>query len=178
MEFRLLGPMEVLGHDGQQLTLPRGHARSLLALLALHPEQVLSTDRLVDALWGQDPPATATTALQGHVSTLRKKLEPERDPGDEPQILVTHTPGYTLAVDPDQVDANRFRRLVDVALQGSAHERARELREALGLWRGPALADFTYEPSHRPRSPPWTSSGSPLYTRGSAPTSNSAVTRP
>ena len=146
VEFRLLGPLEVLDHDGQQLAMPRGHARSLLALLALHPGQVLSTDRLVDVLWGHNPPATATTALQGHVSTLRKKLAPGRDSGDERQILVTHTPGYMLAVDPDQVDANRFRRLVHAAMHAPPLDRARELGEALGLWRGPALADFAYEP--------------------------------
>ena len=81
MEFRLLGPLEVESDDRRNVPLPRGQARSLLGLLALHPGEVLSVDRLVDALWGDKPPPTATTALQGHVSSLRKRLAPVRERG-------------------------------------------------------------------------------------------------
>jgi len=146
MKVRFLGPTEVVGDDGRLVGLPRGLARSLLGLLALHPGEVLSTDRLVDALWGALPPATATTALHGYVSTLRKRLEPNRTRGEDPRILVTHPPGYVLAIDRDRVDAERFRRLVDEAMGASHHEKAQQLRAALTLWRGPALADFVYEP--------------------------------
>ncbi|HEX2028925.1 MAG TPA: BTAD domain-containing putative transcriptional regulator [Nitriliruptorales bacterium] len=145
MEFRLLGPLEVVDGD-RPVALPRGRARSLLALLALRPGEVQATDRLIDALWGEHPPPTAATALQGHISTLRKRLEPDRGAGDEPAIIVTHLAGYVLAVGPEQVDAARFRRLVERALAAFAVERADELRQALALWRGPALADFAYEP--------------------------------
>lgn len=146
MKVRLLGPTEVVGDDGRLVELPRGLARSLLALLALHPGAVLSADRLIDALWGAQPPATATTALHGYVSALRKRFEPNRARGEAARNLVTHPPGYVLAIDADRVDAERFRRLVREAMGAPLHEKARRLRAALGLWRGPALADFAYEP--------------------------------
>lgn len=146
MKVRLLGPTEVVGDDGRLVALPRGLARSLLGLLALQPGAVLSTDRLVDALWGAQPPATATTALQGYVSVLRKRLEPNRSRGEAANILVTHPPGYVLAIDSDRVDTERFRRLVGEAMGASQREKAQRLRAALRLWRGPALADFVYEP--------------------------------
>lgn len=146
MKLRLLGPTEVVGDDGRTVKLPRGRARSLLALLALHPGEVLSTDRLIDALWGDEAPATAITALQGHVSALRKRLEPDRTRGQAAAILVTHPPGYVLAIDRAGVDAERFRRLVDETMGAPAPRRALRLRRALALWRGPALADFVYEP--------------------------------
>lgn len=145
MDIRLLGSLEVVDHD-RLVALPQGRARSLLALLALHPGVVMPTDRLVDELWGGAPPRTAVTALQGLVSTLRKRLEPSRPSDHPPTVLVTHAPGYVLAVDREQVDTHRFRRLVDDALDAPAPERARRLRTALALWRGAALADFTYEP--------------------------------
>jgi DNA-binding SARP family transcriptional activator len=98
------------------VALPRGRARSLLGVLALHAGEVVSSDRLIDQLWGQSPPPTATKALHGLVSTLRRRLEP-RDDGKTPPVLETHAPGYLLAIDRDQVDANRFRRLVAEATQ-------------------------------------------------------------
>jgi len=116
-----------------------------LGVLALHAGAVVSFDRLIDQLWGQAPPPTATKALHGLVSTLRKRLGPPDD-GTTPQVLETRAPGYLLAIDRDQVDANRFRRLVAEATQAPVATKAARLREALGLWRGPALDEFAYEP--------------------------------
>lgn len=145
MELRLLGPVELVV-DGQPVALPGGRIRSLLALLALNARQVVSSDWLVDELWGGDPPRTAGTALQNLVSRLRKLLEPGREPDDSPMVLVTHAPGYVLALDRERIDVHRFRQLVEDALDAPAPERADRLSAALDLWRGPALADFTYEP--------------------------------
>ncbi|HEY3009942.1 MAG TPA: BTAD domain-containing putative transcriptional regulator, partial [Micromonosporaceae bacterium] len=127
------------------VALPRGRARSLLGLLALRAGEVISSDRLIDQLWGQAPPPTATKALQGLVSALRKRLQ-AMDDGQTPSVLETHAPGYLLAIDRDQVDANRFRRLVAEATQAPVATKAARLRDALGLWRGPALDEFAYEP--------------------------------
>ncbi|MCA1736856.1 MAG: helix-turn-helix domain-containing protein, partial [Actinobacteria bacterium] len=96
MEFGILGPLDVVGGT-RIISLPRGRGRALLALLILNAGRVVSTDRLVDELWGQQPPATAATALQGLVSKLRKRLEPTQTP----TVLITREPGYVLAVDPD-----------------------------------------------------------------------------
>ncbi|HEX3212758.1 MAG TPA: BTAD domain-containing putative transcriptional regulator, partial [Actinomycetota bacterium] len=145
MEFRILGPLEVFD-DGRPVALPGGRGRALLALLILHAGEVISADRLIDELWGGSPPPTATTALQGLVSTLRKRLEPARTGGEARAVLRTVPPGYVLATDPTNVDANLFRRLIEEASGAAAAERAARLGRALSLWRGPALADFTYQP--------------------------------
>ena len=128
------------------MSLPRGRGRALLARLILDVGRVVSTERLIDDLWGEAPPPTAQTALQGLVSDLRKRLEPTRDRDQAPALLRTAPPGYLLAVEPACVDAHRFRRLLEAAPAQAAAERAASLREALALWRGPALADFTYDP--------------------------------
>jgi DNA-binding SARP family transcriptional activator/class 3 adenylate cyclase len=145
MEFRILGPLEVLDAD-RAVPLPRGRGRALLALLVLHAGEVLSAERLIHELWGEAPPPTAATALQGLVSDLRKRLEPARTAGVRPAVIETRPPGYVLAVDPRQIDANRFRPLLQEAMGAAADERSARLREALSLWRGPPLAEFTYEP--------------------------------
>jgi DNA-binding SARP family transcriptional activator len=145
IEFRILGSMEVLDR-GRPLTLPSGRGRALLALLVLHAGEVVSADRLVDELWGEAPPATANTVVQGLVSRLRKMLEPGRNRGETPTVLQTAATGYRLSIEPGSVDANRFKRLLDQARGAAAPVRSALLAEALGLWRGPALADFTYEP--------------------------------
>jgi len=136
LEFRILGPLEVV-KDGQALALGGQRQRSVLALLLLRRGEVVSVDGLVDAIWGENPPRTATTSLQNIVSQLRKVLGPER--------LVTRAPGYVLALGGDEVDADRFTRLVEEARGKDPDERARRLNEALELCRGPALADFAYE---------------------------------
>jgi DNA-binding SARP family transcriptional activator len=136
LEFRILGPLEVL--DGEDaLHLGGQKQRALLALLLLDPNRVVSTDRIVDALWGEQPPRTAATSLQNFVSQLRKLLGPE--------TLVTKPPGYELRLAGEQLDLQRFRRLVDEARGEPPEERAERLRLALALWRGPPLADLGFE---------------------------------
>jgi DNA-binding SARP family transcriptional activator/class 3 adenylate cyclase len=145
VEFRILGPLEVLD-DGRPVALPGGRGRALLALLILHAGEVVSADRLIDELWGESPPPTATTALQGLVSNLRKRLEPARAGGAARAVLRTVPPGYVLATDPARVDANLFRRLLEEAGGAATAERSARLLRALSRWRGPALAAFTYQP--------------------------------
>ena len=137
LEFRILGPFEV-GRDGDALELPAGKPRALLAVLLLHGGAVVSVDTLVDELWGAQPPATAAKNVQGYVARLRRQL------GDG--VLVTQAPGYALRVDDERVDARRFQALVEEARSADPAGTARRLEEALALWRGPPLADFTYEP--------------------------------
>lgn len=131
MEFRLLGPLEVLGDDGVPLPLGGKRPRALLTLLLLQANEAVSTDRLVDGIWGETPPESAPGALQVHVHALRKALGAER--------ILTRSPGYVVRVEPDELDVERFERL-------AASGEPDALREALALWRGPALADVAYEP--------------------------------
>jgi YVTN family beta-propeller protein len=147
LEFRLLGPVEVVS-GGSPLPLGGPKQRSLLALLLLHAGEPVSRDTLVDALWGERPPASAVTALHGYVSQLRKAIEPERSAGAAPSVLVTVDPGYALRVVAEQVDAERFRQLAAQgrAAVGDPEAAARVLGEALAIWRGPALADLADEP--------------------------------
>src|SRR5207248_2795164 len=135
-EFRILGPLEV-SVRGEPLPLTGQKQRALLALLLLEANHVVSTDRLVDALWGDQPPRTAATSLQNFISQLRKLLGPE--------MLVTKPPGYLLRIEPEELDLERFRRLVAEARSEPPDARAAKLREALDLWRGPALADLGFE---------------------------------
>jgi predicted ATPase/DNA-binding SARP family transcriptional activator len=138
MEFRILGPLEV--HDGAApVVIPGAKERALLADLLLHAGQVVPADRLVDDLWGDRPPGKPANTLQGRVSALRRAL------GQAAGLLATRPPGYRLEVDPERVDAARFQRLVataHVVAAANPAEAARLLGEALGLWRGPALAEF------------------------------------
>jgi YVTN family beta-propeller protein len=141
MEFRILGPLEVLDGD-RQMALGGARQRALLAILLLHANKVVSTDRLVDELWGETPPESGPKALQVAVSQLRKALQTAGTDGR----LVTRPPGYVLQVGEGELDRDRFDRLVaEAADEPDASERAAKLRNALALWRGPALADLTYE---------------------------------
>jgi DNA-binding SARP family transcriptional activator len=140
-EFRILGPLEVEQEAGPVL-LGGLKQRAVLALLLLEAGRVVSTDRLVDALWGEEPPRTAVTSLQNFVSQLRKALGSE--------ILETKPPGYRVNVQPGELDLDRFRALVESARAGDPAERSRTLREALSLWRGSALADFVFEAFAQP----------------------------
>jgi DNA-binding SARP family transcriptional activator len=148
VNFNILGPFEVRDREGREVRLPAGRERSLLALLLIHRGEVVSTDRIVDALWGETPPGTAAKAVQGYVSHLRRMLEPAHPQGGADGLLLTHAPGYVLRTDV-AVDATRFEQLAAEgrrALEdGSAAEAAALLEDALGLWRGPALADFTFD---------------------------------
>jgi ABC-type transport system substrate-binding protein/DNA-binding SARP family transcriptional activator/streptogramin lyase len=136
LEFRILGPFEI-GRDGKLVALPAGKPRALLAVLLLHAGEVVSVDTLVDELWGEQPPATAAKNVQGYVARLRRAL------GDG--VLVTQAPGYALQVDGQQLDAGRFQVLVEEARLEEPAGAARRLEDALALWRGAPLADFTYE---------------------------------
>jgi DNA-binding SARP family transcriptional activator/WD40 repeat protein len=141
LEFRILGPFEVVD-DGRALGLGGPKQRALLAVLVLHRGEVVLSDRLIDELWGGRPPATASKTLRVYVSNLRKAL------GDG--VLVTRGSGYVLAPGSDRVDLDRFERLAaegrDLLERGDAWAARDRLRGALGLWRGSALADFSYEP--------------------------------
>lgn len=137
--FRVLGPLEV-ERDGALFPLRGSKLRGLLALLLLRTDQVLSPETLTDALWGDDPPATARTALQMQVSRLRKVLE-----GDPGVSLETTTGGYVLRLGPDRLDLEDFRRLVargrSEMVRGD-HRSARDTFEAaLQLWRAAPLAN-------------------------------------
>ena len=136
MEFRILGPLEIL--DGERrLQLGGAKRRAVAALLLLDANQVVSTERLVDGVWGDDPPPAATGSLQNHVLRLRREL------GDR---LVTRAPGYVLRVEAGELDLDRFRRRVDDARSREPEQAAALLREALALWRGPPLSDLAGEP--------------------------------
>jgi DNA-binding SARP family transcriptional activator len=140
MDFRLLGPLEVW-HDGRNLPVRGSKQRALLAVLLLHANQVVSSDRLLDELWGDEPPEARTAALRVRLSQLRKAL----DVGGA-NLIVTRAPGYSIELGPGQLDLHRFERLVEEAGSAEPEIAAAKLREALALWCGPALADFAYEP--------------------------------
>ncbi len=153
-EFRLLGSVEaVVG--GRPVALGGIKQRALLAALLLDANSVVSTGRLTEALWGEDAPATAGKTLQVYVSRLRHELEGTNGAGSG--RLITRAPGYALEVAPDEVDLFRFERLVEEAREslraGHAAEAAEQLRTALALWRGPALADLDLEPVGRLAAP-------------------------
>jgi DNA-binding SARP family transcriptional activator len=135
VNFRLLGPLEVL--DGERM-LPIGgkKRRAVLALLLMEANRVVPAARLVDEVWGENPPRTAASSLQNHISRLRAVLG---------ERLETRPSGYLLRITPDELDLERFRRLVAQAQRDEPEARAEALREALALWRGPPLADLAVE---------------------------------
>ena len=137
LSFGLLGTLEV-ERDSRTVEISGQKLRAVLAILALNAGRVVSTDRLVDLLWGEEPPRTAVTSLQNFISQLRKALGAE--------VVVTKAPGYLLDVTPEQVDLTRFERLVAEARPLEPEARSAKLRQALELWRGPPLAEFTFEP--------------------------------
>jgi WD40 repeat protein/DNA-binding SARP family transcriptional activator len=158
MDYRILGPLEV--RDGGRLLGVGGDKqRALLAILLLRRNEVVSADRLIDDLWGESPPARAVRTLQVYVSRLRKALDSNGavpatalgDPslGSDGGVLITRGHGYLLRVASGELDLERFDELAERgrhALASGEPERAASvLREALGLWRGPPLADFAYE---------------------------------
>ena len=146
MDYRILGPVEALD-DGRALALGGSRQRALLALLLLHPNEVVSTDRLLDELWGEQPPGSGPKAVQVLVSQLRKALQESSGDG----ALVTQAPGYFMRVGEGELDRERFESLVEKAsAEESAEARAALLRQALGIWRGPPLADLSYEAFAQP----------------------------
>ena len=135
----MLGPLEVRD-GGETISVGRGKPRALLVLLLLNAGRVVPTERLIDELWGDEPPATASTALQVYVSKLRKAL------GDD--AIRTRSPGYSIESGPE--DLRAFERLTAEAREVDAAASARLLRDALALWRGPPLADVDL-PAERSR---------------------------
>ena len=140
LEFRILGPFEVW-ERGQPVEVGAGKQRALLALLLLRAGQVVSTDRLIDALWDERAPASALNSVHIYVSQLRKVLDGR---------LETRGQGYLLALEPEQLDLGRFERLLaegrELLAEGEAERAAEALRAGLALWRGPPLSDFASEP--------------------------------
>ena len=137
----MLGPLEaVVG--GRPVPIGAAKPRALLALLLIERNRAVPTERLVEALWGDEPPARATKTLQVYVSQLRKVLGADR--------LVTRPPGYELRVADGELDLDRFQALAAEARAhigaGDAPAAAARLEEALALWRGPALREFRAEP--------------------------------
>src|SRR6187551_3409468 len=128
-EFRILGTLEVRSDQGP-IPLGGPRQRAVLAALLLRAGRVVPTEQLVDELYGAEPPKTATASLQNSIAALRKALGPD--------VLVTRSPGYALALSPEQIDARRFEQLL-------AEERRTLLARALDLWRGPPLAEFAFE---------------------------------
>jgi WD40 repeat protein/DNA-binding SARP family transcriptional activator len=141
VDFRILGSLEV-AQDGRSLGLGGAQQRALLAVLLIHRGEVVSTDRLIDELWGEQPPSSAVKVVQGYVSQLRKVL------GED--VIVTRGHGYLLAVGSEQVDVGRFEALAaggrSALAAGDATAAGLRLGDGLALWRGEPLADFTHEP--------------------------------
>jgi DNA-binding SARP family transcriptional activator len=141
VEFRILGPLEVVG-DAGPIRLGGPKQRATLAILLLHANHVVSVDKLADDLYAGAAPVTAVTQVQRQISELRKALA-------STSVIETQAPGYVIRLSPEQLDLDRFERRTEAASQALAHgeaEAAADLfREALALWRGAALADLAYE---------------------------------
>jgi predicted ATPase/DNA-binding SARP family transcriptional activator len=140
VEFRILGPLEAVAAD-EKLRLGGPKQRALLALLLLRRNEVVPRERLVDAIWGEEPPGSASNSLQVYVHGLRRVLGAER--------IERNGSGYRVNVEPDELDLERFERLVrraKEALDARPADAADDLREALALWRGEPLADLAGEP--------------------------------
>jgi DNA-binding SARP family transcriptional activator len=140
VEFRILGPLEVW-HEGRSVHIEGAKERALLAFLLLHAGEHVSVDRLIDELWGASPPATARKSVHVRVAGLRRAIH-----GD---VLLTRGDAYLVRLEPNQLDLRRFEQLLWNGSEALAADdptaALATLSEALGLWRGPALADFTYE---------------------------------
>ncbi len=145
MRVFLLGPVDII-HEGQQIRLIGHHQRALIAALASEAGRIVPAERLIDTLWGERPPTTARTKLQGYVSGVRKAL------GDSPQgradascLLLTRYPGYLLSRDDVSVDLFEYRALLQLASSeqnsGEIAAASHHFGEALALWRGSAFAD-------------------------------------
>ncbi|MET9428973.1 BTAD domain-containing putative transcriptional regulator [Streptomyces sp. NPDC003036] len=155
MRFGVLGPLEVRTSDGQPVRVREARVRALLTALLVHRGRAVSVDRLIDALWGDAPPANDVRTLRSKVSLLRRTLE-DAEPGGR-DLIESRPPGYLLRVDDGAVDAGRFEALLRraQASTGDPRARARLLREAAGLWRGEAAfadhadADFVRAEARR-----------------------------
>jgi len=142
MDFRVLGPMEVL-HRGRLLPLGGRRLRALLAILLVHSGEVVTADRLIEELWGADAPPSAAKLLHVYVSRLRKSLD-----GGPSDPISTTAGGYVLHVEPGALDSERFLTLAAdgrrALAEGEPERAAAILDDALALWRGPAFVDVAY----------------------------------
>jgi DNA-binding SARP family transcriptional activator/DNA-binding beta-propeller fold protein YncE len=140
VQFRILGPLEV-GNGQRGVAIETPKLRALLGVLLLHPNEVVSSERLIDELWGERPPATAPKLVQTYVSQLRRELGPG--------TIETRAPGYLVPLGENELDSSCFRRLAGegrrLAAGGDREAAGRVYREALSLWRGPPLADVLFE---------------------------------
>lgn len=146
-EFAILGPLEVRNQH-RRIEVSSAKERLLLAALVVHANEVFSAERLIEVLWGGDPPTTAGNTLQTYISHLRRALEPDRVPRAQGGVLRTRGHGYQLVVPPEAVDAVRFERLARAgrdALPDNPARAAEILRRAAALWRGEPLADFSFD---------------------------------
>jgi len=144
VELRVLGPIEVR-HDGSPLHIRGEKPRELLALLAIRPNRPVTAEQLVEELWQGNPPPSSATALRVNIRRIRQVLELDRNPSAHSTRLPYGPHGYVLRVEPDELDAQRFERLVLLAREavvgGDPACAVPQLTQALDLWRGPALAD-------------------------------------
>jgi len=149
MQFGILGPVEVRA-DGKLIRIGGAKQRALLAILLLHANRAVTTDRLIELLWGDAAGESALNTLQVHIAQLRRVLEPHRKSGDPASLLLSRPSGYLLTTEAHQLDLEGFEQLVGegrLALTaGDADSAARDLHAALALWRGPALANIADEP--------------------------------
>ena len=170
MDFRILGPFEAYDDEGRAVELGGRQQRLVLAMLLVHRNEVVSIDRLIEVVWGERAPKNAPKNVQIHVSRLRKALESQ----SAGTAVRTHANGYVLEVAPGELDVDRFERLVEEGRRalaaGESAQADATLREALALWRGAPLADFTYDVvrSERDRDD-WMSFGSARWRSGSTP---------
>jgi len=139
LELRILGPLEAVA-EGRIVDIRGQKQRELLAILAIHANEVVSAGPLIDERWGRSPPGRAVKTLQAYVSRLRKTLGSSS--------LTTHGHGYSLALVLEELDATQFSTLLEdgrrALAAGEPDRAAKTLDAALRLWRGPALADFAY----------------------------------
>ena len=146
--MRILGPLEVEDESGQAVELGSPKQQALLALLAIHPNSVLSTDRIIDELWGDQPPSDGARNVRVYISRLREVLEPDRAKRAPGRLIVTEPTGYALRIDAEDIDALRFERLVGEArgeMVDDPESARRTITEALGLWRDRPLAGLAFE---------------------------------
>ena len=153
LHVRVLGPVEVV-RDGNNVDLGGPQQRAVVAHLAVEAGRVVSVERLIDRIWGDDPPRTPLGTLQSYVSRLRRALEPDRAAGAPPQVLVSEAPGYALRLPDDAVDLHRFEAMATegraAAAAGDFVRAVEQLDAALALWRGEPLAGIGPDEQVRP----------------------------
>jgi DNA-binding winged helix-turn-helix (wHTH) protein len=148
IRFGVLGPLE-MARGGEPIHLGSPKQRAVLGILLTNLNRVVSTDRLIDEIWGDDAAPERQNALWVHISNLRKALEPENETRSDDGPLQTRSPGYALDVESHEVDSHVFESLLAEGRALTETDPAAAsivFAEALALWRGPAYADFVYEP--------------------------------